>query len=49
MKKSLLIPLGLFLALAVFLGIGLKLDPREVPSPLVGNNTVLPFAKTPNP
>jgi cytochrome c biogenesis protein CcmG, thiol:disulfide interchange protein DsbE len=36
MKKSLLIPLGLFLALVVFLGIGLKLDPREVPSPLVG-------------
>jgi cytochrome c biogenesis protein CcmG, thiol:disulfide interchange protein DsbE len=36
MKKSLLIPLGLFLALAVFLAIGLKLDPREVPSPLVG-------------
>jgi cytochrome c biogenesis protein CcmG, thiol:disulfide interchange protein DsbE len=29
-------PLGLFLALAVFLGVGLKLDPREVPSPLVG-------------
>ena len=29
-------PLGIFLVLAVFLGVGLKLDPREVPSPLVG-------------
>jgi cytochrome c biogenesis protein CcmG/thiol:disulfide interchange protein DsbE len=33
--KRFLIPLGLFLALAVFLGVGLKLDPREVPSPLI--------------
>jgi len=30
-----LLPLGLFVALAVFLGIGLKLDPREVPSPFI--------------
>ena len=30
-----LIPLGLFLALAIFLGIGLSLNPREVPSPLI--------------
>jgi cytochrome c biogenesis protein CcmG/thiol:disulfide interchange protein DsbE len=30
-----LLPLGVFLALVVFLAIGLKLDPREVPSPLI--------------
>lgn len=30
-----LLPLGIFLALALLLGIGLKLDPREVPSPLI--------------
>ena len=30
-----LIPLVLFGILAVFLGVGLKLDPREVPSPLI--------------
>ena len=35
MKLKLLWPLGLFLVLVVFLGVGLKLDPREVPSPLV--------------
>ena len=29
-------PLGIFLVLVVFLGIGLTLDPHEVPSPLVG-------------
>jgi cytochrome c biogenesis protein CcmG/thiol:disulfide interchange protein DsbE len=34
--KRFLIPLGLFLVLAVFLGIGLNRDPREVPSPLIG-------------
>ena len=28
--------LGLFLVLVVFLGVGLTLDPREVPSPLIG-------------
>jgi cytochrome c biogenesis protein CcmG/thiol:disulfide interchange protein DsbE len=28
-------PLALFLVLAVFLALGLKLDPREVPSPLI--------------
>ncbi len=33
--KRFLIPLGLFLALAVFLGMGLRLNPREVPSPLI--------------
>lgn len=31
-----LIPLAVFLVLVVFLGIGLRLNPREVPSPLVG-------------
>jgi cytochrome c biogenesis protein CcmG/thiol:disulfide interchange protein DsbE len=31
-----LIPLAVFLTLVVFLGIGLKLDPREVPSPFIG-------------
>lgn len=34
--KRYLIPLAIFLVLAVFLGVGLKLNPREVPSPLVG-------------
>ncbi len=37
MKRFLiLIPLGLFLALAIFLAIGLNRDPHEVPSPLIG-------------
>jgi cytochrome c biogenesis protein CcmG/thiol:disulfide interchange protein DsbE len=31
-----LIPLGLFLVLVLFLGAGLRLDPKEVPSPLIG-------------
>jgi cytochrome c biogenesis protein CcmG/thiol:disulfide interchange protein DsbE len=31
-----LLPLALFLVLAGFLGFGLRLDPREVPSPLIG-------------
>ncbi len=31
-----LIPLAVFIVLLVFLGAGLKLDPREVPSPLIG-------------
>jgi cytochrome c biogenesis protein CcmG/thiol:disulfide interchange protein DsbE len=30
------IPIAIFVALLVLLGIGLKLDPREVPSPLIG-------------
>lgn len=30
-----LLPLGVFLVLAVFLAIGLNLNPREVPSPLI--------------
>ncbi len=35
MKLRFLLPLGAFLAMMVFLGIGLKLDPHEVPSPLI--------------
>ncbi len=31
-----LIPLGIFIALVVLLAVGLRLDPREVPSPLIG-------------
>jgi cytochrome c biogenesis protein CcmG/thiol:disulfide interchange protein DsbE len=31
-----LIPLALFLVLVIFLGVGLRLNPREVPSPLIG-------------
>ena len=31
-------PLGIFLVLVVFLGIGLTLNPREVPSPLIGKS-----------
>jgi cytochrome c biogenesis protein CcmG/thiol:disulfide interchange protein DsbE len=34
--KRYLIPLALFLALAGFLAVGLNLNPREVPSPLIG-------------
>ena len=30
------LPLVIFLIVSIFLAIGLKLDPREVPSPLVG-------------
>ncbi|MBX3680895.1 MAG: DsbE family thiol:disulfide interchange protein [Rhodocyclaceae bacterium] len=35
MKAKFLVPLALFLLLAGFLAYGLKLDPREVPSPLI--------------
>lgn len=34
--KSKLIPLIIFLALLAILGIGLNLDPREIPSPFIG-------------
>ncbi len=34
--KRWLLPLGIFLVLVVFLGVGLTLNPREVPSPLIG-------------
>ena len=30
-----LLPFSLFVVLVVFLAVGLKLDPREVPSPLI--------------
>jgi len=36
MKKRLFLPLALFAALAALLGVGLKLKPREVPSPFIG-------------
>lgn len=36
MKARYLIPLAIFLGMAVFLAIGLTLDPKKVPSPLVG-------------
>lgn len=31
-----IVPMILFVSIAIFLGIGLTLDPREVPSPLIG-------------
>ncbi|MGH8738109.1 MAG: DsbE family thiol:disulfide interchange protein [Burkholderiales bacterium] len=34
--KRFLIPLGIFIVLIGFLAVGLRLDPREVPSPLIG-------------
>ena len=34
--KRFLWPLGIFILLVGFLAVGLRLDPREVPSPLVG-------------
>lgn len=34
--KRFLIPLGIFFVVVIFLGIGLTLKPREVPSPLIG-------------
>ena len=34
--KSKLIPLVIFVALLAILGIGLNLDPREIPSPFIG-------------
>ncbi len=36
MKARFLIPIAVFLAMAVFLYIGLSRDPRYVPSPLIG-------------
>ncbi|MDP6140464.1 MAG: DsbE family thiol:disulfide interchange protein [Arenicellales bacterium] len=33
-----LIPLGVFAVIAVFLALGLKLNPREVPSPFIGKS-----------
>lgn len=34
--KRFLLPLGFFVILVLFLGVGLHRDPREVPSPLIG-------------
>ena len=34
--KRFLLPLGVFIALVLFLGIGLRLNPREIPSPFIG-------------
>lgn len=34
--KRFLLPLGIFVTLVLFLGIGLRLNPREVPSPFIG-------------
>jgi cytochrome c biogenesis protein CcmG/thiol:disulfide interchange protein DsbE len=34
--KRFLLPLGLFIGLLIFLALGLRLNPREIPSPLVG-------------
>jgi cytochrome c biogenesis protein CcmG/thiol:disulfide interchange protein DsbE len=36
-RRGALLPIAVFLALVVFLAIGLTLNPREVPSPLIGN------------
>ncbi len=34
--KRFLLPLGLFVVLVLFLGVGLRRDPREIPSPFIG-------------
>ena len=34
--KRFLLPLGIFVGLLIFLGIGLRLNPREIPSPFIG-------------
>lgn len=34
--KRFLLPFAIFLGLLIFLGAGLRLDPREVPSPFIG-------------
>lgn len=55
MNKNLkfILPLGLFGILIVFFAVGLRLDPREIPSPLIGkpapqfNTTTLTDAKQP--
>jgi cytochrome c biogenesis protein CcmG/thiol:disulfide interchange protein DsbE len=36
MMNRFLLPLGIFAALVALLGVGLTLNPREVPSPLIG-------------
>ena len=34
--KRFLLPLGIFIGLLVFLALGLRLNPREIPSPFIG-------------
>lgn len=34
--KRFLLPLGVFIGLLVFLAVGLRLNPREIPSPFIG-------------
>lgn len=34
--KRFILPFGIFLVLVLFLGIGLRLNPREIPSPFIG-------------
>lgn len=34
--KRFLLPLGIFIGLLVFLAVGLRLNPREIPSPFIG-------------
>lgn len=34
--KRFLLPLGIFVTLLLFLGVGLRLNPREIPSPFIG-------------
>jgi len=36
--KRFLLPLGVFALLLLFLGVGLKLNPHEIPSPLIGKS-----------
>ena len=36
MKAGHAVPLAAFVVLALLLGVGLKLNPREVPSPFIG-------------
>jgi cytochrome c biogenesis protein CcmG/thiol:disulfide interchange protein DsbE len=36
--KRFLLPLGIFIGLLIFLGIGLRLNPREIPSPFIGKS-----------
>jgi len=40
--KRFLLPLGIFIVLVLFLAVGLRLDPRQVPSPLI-NKPAPPF------
>jgi cytochrome c biogenesis protein CcmG/thiol:disulfide interchange protein DsbE len=49
--KKFLLPLAVFIVVVGFLGFGLQLDPREVPSPLIGKAAppfTLPVLHTPD-